>query len=248
MAGRDPLLALLPVPAIVAPADPSDALVTALGHQFRMPELLERALSHSSSVGEREADASYQRLEFLGDRVLSLVVAEMLFRRFETDNEGALARRHALMVDRDSLAEVARAIDLGRHVRMAPGEVEAGTRDRATVLADCCEAVIGALYLDGGLAVAARFVERHWAPRITAAPPRDAKTTLQEWAQARRLRLPRYRTVAVEGPAHGPLFTIEVEVDGLPPVRGQGNSKRLAEQIAAQRILDAIEERTRHDR
>lgn len=231
----------------MAPAGPPDALAAALGHEFRTPELLERALSHSSSVGEGPAGASYERLEFLGDRVLSLVVAEMLFRRFATDNEGALARRHALMVDRDSLAEVARAIDLGRYVRMAAGEAEAGTRDRATVLADCCEAVIGALYLDGGLAVAAHFIERHWEPRITETPPRDAKTTLQEWAQARRLRLPRYRTVEVEGPAHGPLFTVEAEVEGLPPVRAQGSSKRVAEQLAAQRILASIEERTRHD-
>jgi ribonuclease-3 len=218
-----------------------DDLMAVLGHRFAAPELLERALSHSSASGDRAAPMSYERLEFLGDRVLSLVVAEMLFRRFEHEREGLLARRLAAMVDRDSLVAVARAIGLGRFIKMSVGEAQAGTGDQPTVLADACEAVIGALYLDGGLPAAARFIEDQWAPQITPTPPRDPKTALQEWAQAQRRKLPHYRVVAVSGPPHNPLFTVEARVEPLPPVTAQGGSKRAAEQAAAHQLLELIE-------
>jgi len=220
---------------------PLDELMTVLGHRFAAPDMLERALSHSSASGDRAAPMSYERLEFLGDRVLSLVVTELLFRRFEHEREGPLARRLAALVDRDSLVAVAREIGLGRYIKMSPGEAQAGTRDQPTVLADACEAVIGALYLDGGLPAAAQFIERLWSPMVTPDPPRDPKTTLQEWAQSQRRKLPRYRVVDVSGPPHHPLFTVEVRVEPLPAVTAQGSSKRVAEQAAAQQLLALID-------
>lgn len=159
------------------------------------------ALTHPSAARPGEAP-SYERLEFLGDRVFGLIVADMLMTRFPDESEGDLARRHASLVSRDSLAIVARMLDLGRFVRMSAGEAGAGTGDSSSVLADSLEAVFGALYQDGGLVAATPVIERLWSPLIEAAPlpPREAKTALQEWAQARGLPLPDYRTVAEEGP------------------------------------------------
>src|SRR5207248_5711633 len=178
----------------------ADDLSATLGHRFARPALLTEALTHASALpsqrGRRGANRGpnqgYERLEFLGDRVLGLVIAELLWRRFPGEAEGALTRRHTQLVRRETLAEVARAIDLGRHLTLSPGEDVARTREVAGVLGDVCEAVIAALYLDGGLAAAERFIHRHWKSSVeaAAAPPRDPKTTLQEWAQARGHALP----------------------------------------------------------
>jgi len=221
-----------------------DALSVRLGHRFGRPALLRQALTHASGLARGRHGDSYERLEFLGDRVLSLVVAELLFDRFPDEREGEIARRHAALVRREALAEVAAGIDLGAAIRLSRGEAEAGGRDNPAILADACEAVIAALYLDGGLDSARRFIEGHWRPRIeaTARPPIDAKTTLQEWAQARSLPLPSYQEIGREGPDHEPLFTIEVSVDGHPPVRASGASKRAAEQAAAARLLHGLGE------
>lgn len=204
-----------------------------LGHCFADPPLLETALTHSSLAGH--GAESYERLEFLGDRVLGLVVADLLMELYPLEDEGDLARRHALLVDRDSLAQVAMQLDLGAALRMTDGEAAAGTRARASVLADAMEAVIGALYRDGGLAVAAPVVRRLWAPLAEACgtPPQDPKTALQEWAQARALPLPAYRTVSRSGPDHAPQFTVEVTVRGYEPARADGSSRRVAERAAA---------------
>jgi len=222
------------------PADSSDAFAAILGHTFSRADLLEMALTHPSAV--QPGEPSYERLEFLGDRVFGLVVADMLMTRFPDESEGDLARRHAVLVSRDSLAVVARMLDLGRFIRMSPGESGAGTADSATVLADSLEAVFGALYRDGGLNAAAPVIQRLWAPLVEAAPepPREAKTALQEWAQARGLPLPAYRTVREEGPPHKPVFTVEVTVGGEPSAVGTGGSKRIAEQEAARALLEAL--------
>ncbi len=224
------------------PARDPAALAERLGHRFARPELLVRALTHPSAAKHRGArDDSYERLEFLGDRVLGLIVADLLLARFPDEAEGALAVRHAELVRRETLAEVAGAIGLDAYLRLAKGEEAAGERHNPALLANACEAVIGALYLDGGLAVAWAFVERLWGARLEAEarPPQDAKTALQEWAQARALGLPKYREVGREGPAHEPYFTLEVEVAGAAaqPARGEGRSKRLAEQAAAACLL-----------
>jgi ribonuclease-3 len=225
-----------------AAADVAESLSERLGHRFARPELLIEALTHASAAGRtgrRGAARAYERLEFLGDRVLGLVVAELLYRRFPEEAEGPLTRRHTQLVRREALTEVARAIDLGRHLILSSGEEGARTREAGGVLADVCEAVIAALYLDGGLDAAARFIARHWEGRIAAdaMPPRDPKTALQEWAQARGRALPRYEAVKVEGPSHERRFTVEVRVAGLAPERAAGSSKRNAEIAAAAAVL-----------
>ena len=215
-----------------------------LAHDFTTDDLLTEALTHPSAMGRRGGKRRhYERLEFLGDRVLGLIVADLLWRRFPTEAEGELTRRHAHLVRREALAEVAHAVGFGRHLIVSKSEDAAGVRDNPRVLADVCEAVIAALYLDGGLAVAARFVERWWEPRLAAlgAPPRDPKTALQEWAQARGLPLPAYRTVPGDGPAHRRVFTVTVQVAGLPPATATGSSKRAAETAAAASALAALD-------
>jgi ribonuclease-3 len=206
--------------------------------------LLRQALIHPSTAAPDDgAGLSSERQEFLGDRVLGLVVAELLFHRFPDEAEGHLARRHAVLVSRRSLARVADGIGLARHIVLSPGEDGTGGRERPALLADICEAVIAALYLDGGLEPAAAFIRRHWRPLMDedAVPPKDVKTALQEWAQGRGLALPRYREVARAGPAHAPSFTVEVTVAGHPPATGSGPSKRAAEGAAAAALLARLE-------
>lgn len=213
-----------------------------LGHSFRHPDILRRAVTHASA--EPRAWNAYERLEFLGDRVLALVVAEQLLDRFPHEREGSIAKRHVSLVRRETLAEVAHTIGLGRYLIISRGEDEAGARASDTILSDAMEAVIGALYLDGELEAARRFILRHWNPllEMDRRPPQDPKTALQEWAQGRRLPLPHYVTVAQTGPAHAPEFTVEVQVEGQAPRRATGKSKRLAEQAAATAMLQEIGE------
>ena len=211
----------------------SEPLPVILQHAFDNPRLLEEALTHGSAAGPRGFD--YQRLEFLGDRVLSLVIAELLYKNFPRENEGKLARRYVALVRREALAEVAAKIGLGAHFILSQSEAESGGRENPSLLADVCEAVIAALYLDGGLEPAAAFIHRHWRPLMAReeTPPTDAKTSLQEWLQGRGLPLPVYRIVARTGPDHAPEFTIEVVAGDAPPATGRGLSRRAAEQRAA---------------
>jgi ribonuclease III len=221
------------------------ALAVVLDHQFSRPELLREALTHSSAHRRRSRDLrDYERLEFLGDRVLGLIIAEMLFARFPREAEGALTRRHASLVRREALTEVAKAAGLGDHILLSRGEEAAGARANSSVLADVCEAVIAALYLDGGLLAATKFVERWWQPQLSSlgvAPPRDPKAALQEWAQARGLPLPAYDTVGTSGPPHRRIFTVTVTVAGLAPATATGSSKRAAEVAAAALALSSVE-------
>jgi ribonuclease-3 len=171
--------------------------------------------------------------------VLGLVVAEMLYRTFGKEDEGAMAKRLAALVRQEGLAHVARSIDLGSHLILSRGEAEGGGRDNAATLADACESVIGAIYLDAGLDAARQFVERHWAELVAAdsKPPQDAKTALQEWAQAAGLPLPIYEVVESSGPPHDPTFTVEVRVSGKRTAQASGKSKRSAEQAAAASLM-----------
>lgn len=227
--------------------DREQAFTASLGHTFANRDLLREALTHRSAVDRqrgRNIDLRHgnERLEFLGDRVLSLAVADLLIRRFPDESEGELARRHAALVRAETLAEVARAIELGARLTLADSEEATGGRHKPAILADACEAVIGALYRDGGLPAAAAFVERYWTPRIEhdPKPPRDPKTALQEWAQGRGLPLPSYREVGREGPPHAPQFIMEVVVRGRAPAQGGGKTKREAERAAAIAMLDAL--------
>ncbi|MDF2766247.1 MAG: RNAse [Rhodospirillales bacterium] len=214
-------------------------LAETLGHRFAEPSLLRLAITHSSASGR--GLAANERLEFLGDRVLGLAIADLLYRRFSAEEEGHLARRFAVLVSRESLAQVAGQIGLAPYLALARGEEDSGGRANPAILADACEAVIAALYLDGGFQAAQRFIEREWAGLVEQdrRPPQDAKTALQEWSQAAGRKLPTYVVVASEGPAHEPLFTVEVRVEGLPPAVGTGRSKRAAEQVAAAEALRA---------
>ena len=183
-----------------------------------------------------------ERLEFLGDRVLSLVMAEVLLRRFPQAREGELSRRHAAMVRAETLVEIADAVGLGAHIRLGDSEKSPGGRVKPTILADALEALLGAIFLDAGYAAAAACVERLWGDRLSpnGEAPRDPKTALQEWVQARRLPLPEYRETGREGPAHAPVFVVDVAVLGRGTARGRGGSKREAERRAAAALLERL--------
>ena len=182
---------------------------------------------------------SNERMEFLGDRVLGLVVADMLLQAYGNSDEGELALRFNALVRKETCAEVALELDLGAALFMSAGEVQSGGRENKSILGDACEAVIAAIYLDGGFDEARNFVERFWRTRLInlKRPPRDAKSALQEWAQSLKLPTPRYVLVERSGPDHAPSFIISVEVGDRPPVSGQGLAKRNAEQAAAEAFL-----------
>ncbi len=223
--------------------DPVSDLEKNLGYYFRKPQLLEQALNHPSlaRTKNRRKDSN-QRMEFLGDRVLGLIVAEMLYEAFPDEEEGAMARRHTAMVRRESLSRVAGEIGLAAFVNMSPSEQDAGGRENPALLADACEAVIAAIYLDAGIASADKFIRRYWRPLMAenTAPPQDAKTALQEYVQSRGVGLPDYREVSRSGPPHEPIFSIEVSIEGEASVTATGNSKRVAEQAAAALLLDRL--------
>jgi ribonuclease-3 len=211
-----------------------------IGYHFADPALLDHALTHISALtGARNRAGSYQRLEFLGDHVLGLVVSDMLFRAFPKADEGELSRRLADLVRKEACAEVARAIDLGAAIKLGSSENNAGGRARTAILADVCEALIGAVFVEGGYPAAAALIERLWEARMRAParPLRDSKTVLQEWAQARGLPTPAYREVERRGPDHDPEFLVTVELPHQAPAEGLGRSKRAAEQAAAAAML-----------
>lgn len=214
-----------------------------LGHRFRDGELLTRALTHMSAVaGDRVGTHSYQRLEFVGDRVLGLVVADLLYRRFPGEDEGALAKRFNALVRRETCAAVATGLDLGTATYLGKSERGSGGRHKVAILADIAESVTAAVYLDGGFDAAFAFVARHWGPYLDAAPETaarlaDAKTVLQEWAQARGHPPPAYEVVERSGPDHAPRFVVRASVSSLEPALGEGGNKREGEQAAAAAIL-----------
>jgi ribonuclease-3 len=220
-----------------------EALEGRLHYHFKDRAGLVRALTHRSAVpGDQVAHESYQRHEFLGDRVLALVVAELLFETYPREEEGDLARRLNQLVCRDTCAEVALDLDLGSAVRLGNGERQSGGRRKSAILGDVAEAVIAAIYLDGGFDAARDFVLRNWKPRMEnlQGPLRDSKTLLQEWAQGRGKGLPVYTITDRSGPDHAPVFRVTVEIDGSLAGEGQGKSKRDAEQAAA---ADALSKR-----
>jgi ribonuclease-3 len=213
-------------------------LIQAIGHDFRDPSLIETALTHPGAAAHSSGPNRFERLEFLGDRVLGLIVADMLLRRFPSESEGALARRLADLAKQETLVTVACQIGIDKTLRLAKGE----SRDRSGPLADACEAVLGAIYLDGGIEPAARLIRACWGPLMeqSPAPPRDAKTALQEWAQGRGRPLPVYTIADRAGPDHEPAFVVRVSVDGFEPADGRGGSKRAAEQAAAAALLERL--------
>ena len=217
-----------------------DQLATKLGHVFKDGSLLERALTHASA----NTVCSNERLEFLGDRVLGLVIADRLHRVFPDDPEGALALKLNALVRRETCAAAAEAAGLSEHVILAASEAASGGRRKSALIAGVCEAVIAALYLDGSYDVARAFIERYWEPAFASLgnDMRDAKTALQEWAQARRA-VPVYKLLGRDGPDHAPRFVVEVHITEDEKAVGEGNSKREAEQAAAGALLARLDGR-----
>jgi len=221
-----------------------------LGHSFAAPGLLAEALTHRSAAhgrgarlrkGDRRGVGSNERLEFIGDRVLGLVMAEWLIERFPDEQEGELGPRHAHLVSRKVLSQIAVAAGLSQALAVAPNEARAGVGSQANVLADAMEASIGALFMDGGLEAARRFVRGAWRPAMEdlVLPPKDPKTGLQEWLMARRLPLPAYELVERSGRAHEPEFVIGVSACGQTGL-GRGGSKQSAERMAAAALLELL--------
>ena len=213
-------------------------LETVIGYQFAEKERLDRALTHSSARSAK--GSNYQRLEFLGDRVLGLCIAELLFQTFRDANEGELSVRLNQLVSAESCAMVADDLELHQFIRTGSDVKKITGKAMMNVRADVVESLIAAIYLDGGLEAARGFVLRHWKDRAVRADGarRDAKTELQEWAHAKFGIAPTYRTDDRSGPDHDPRFTVTVEISGIAPETGIDRSKRGAEQIAAMKLLE----------
>ena len=211
----------------------------ALGYRFKSEPTLERALTHASVRSVKNVRADNERLEFLGDRVLGLAIAEMLAEAFPESNEGDLARRFNRLVRGQTCARVARSIGLGKCLILSDSEAESGGRDKETILADAMEAVLGAVFIDAGFEKARMVIRQLWQANIEHAPQvsADPKSALQEWSQGQGLELPVYVEIARKGPDHAPRFTSEVRITGVAPARGEGASKRAAEQTAASALL-----------
>jgi ribonuclease III len=246
VAARNPLPAVVQPDRVSAsrgaaggPPDPRE-LERRLGYQFKERHLLREALTHGSATRmKRQRRRTNERLEFLGDRVVGLAAAELLIRRYPDEPEGALSSRLSGLVSEPALAEAARELGLGAWLEVARSEEEAGGRERPALLADALEAVMGAVYLDGGWEAAAAIARRCVEPRLETmvGPPRDAKTTLQEWTQSRGLGLPEYRVTGTSGPAHAPTFEVAASLGELASATATGGSKRAAEQAAAEQLL-----------
>jgi len=217
------------------------ALEARIGHKFTDPVLLATAFTHVSALkSSRKRGESYQRLEFLGDHVLGLIVSDMLYRAFPSADEGELSKRLADLVRKESCADVAKSLGLLDDIKLGAVGAGAGARLRKSVLGDICEAVIGAVFLDGGYEAASQFVVRNWTERMhkPRRPLRDPKTVLQEWAQGKGLPTPVYREIERTGPHHDPQFRVAVELPGLAPAEGFGGSKRAAEKLAASVMIE----------
>ena len=215
------------------------ALEQRLGHRFNDQALLSRALTHSSLSGGKNDIRDLERLEFLGDRVLGLLTAEELWRRYPKFEEGELAPRLNALVRKETCAKAALHFGVDQFVRMSEWEEESGGRKKKAILGDVMEALLGAIYIDGGLQSARDVFDQFWTPNLEdlSKAHRDAKTELQEWSQKKKLGTPDYHVRESDGPAHAPAFDIEVRVKGMAPARGKGRSKRAAQMEAARALL-----------
>lgn len=210
-----------------------------LGHRFDDQLLLARALTHSSLSGGNNSVRDLERLEFLGDRVLGLLTAEELWRRYPDFAEGAMAPRLNALVRKETCAKAALFFDIDKFIMMSEWEDESGGRKKKAILGDVMEALLGAVYIDGGLEAARRVYDQFWTPNLEdlSKAHRDAKTELQEWSQQKKLGTPDYQVKHADGPAHEPAFDIEVQVKGMKPASGKGRSKRAAQMAAARALL-----------
>lgn len=221
------------------------ALQARMDYQFNDKTLLTTALTHSSYGDGQRKVINYERLEFLGDRVLGLLTADMLYHAKE-EAEGGMARRLNALVRKETCAHVARIIGLGEALLISASEDKQGGRDKNSILGDACESILGAIYLDGGMVPALAFYEAHWSEeieRVLAKSAKDPKTELQERASAVVCGAPVYTVLEQTGPDHRPLFVIEVCVDKIGSAQGTGKSKKVAERFAALHLLEAWPDR-----
>lgn len=211
-----------------------------LGYSFKDKHILERALTHSST----KDDYNYQRLEFLGDRVLGLVIAHALFTTFRGEDEGGLAKRHTALVQGRTLSIIGQAHDIGEYIILSEAERGAGGQMNENIIADVVEALLGAIYIDGGYDVAQKVILKLWGDNIHTMEqaPQDPKTELQEWLQARGSPVPSYEIVDKSGPDHAPSFVIEVRAEGFDPITAEGPSRRQAEKTAARSLLKIVKQ------
>lgn len=211
-----------------------------LGYYFSNPDYLDRALTHSSKGIE-----NYERLEFLGDRVLGLVIAEILYRCFPFEKEGSLARRHSALACTETLAKIARDLDVPTIVIASSAELASGGNKQDNLLADCMEAIIGAIFIDKGYIPCQEVITSLWGDRIytLSQPPVDSKTALQEWAQARALPIPHYEMIERTGPDHAPQFKMRVTIQGIEPMEAFGGTRRAAEKQVAQMMIDNLQDK-----
>lgn len=219
------------------------ALIDRIGYAWQNSAWLDVALNHPSMAGERgESGIAYQRQEFLGDRVLSLVISEMLLDHFTDEHEGDIAKRHSALVQARALALVAKECGLDLALSLSTGEENGGGRENPSLLADACEALIAGLYRDGGMDAAENFIRSYWTNLLTAklSPPIDPKTALQEYSQAHGLGLPEYEVASQKGPAHAPYFVIEAKLSDGRSAAGEGTSKRIATKAAAAALMQQI--------
>lgn len=218
------------------------SLQSLLGYKFIETVYINRAMTHSSAHHQSDG-LDYERLEFLGDRVVNLVVADLLFSMFRDEKEGALAKRHTALVRTETLAEMAKELNLGDYVVLSDAERKAGGAENDNILADIMEAVTAAIYLDGGFIAAKSFVERALGNRLhdMVEPPRDPKTSLQEWSQANDLGLPTYDVIGQSGPDHAPEFIVQVSLNGHAPQTATSTSKKRAEKDAAEKMLNNLQ-------
>lgn len=209
-----------------------------LGYRFQDENLLLIALTHTS----KSLEENYERLEFLGDRVLGFIIAYFLYKEFLTESEGTLARRFTNLVRQETLAEIAQNMGLPNYIRLSWGEQKSRGHYKESVLSDCCESLLAAIYLDGGIEAVQHVIEKFWKPYIylSDSAKKDAKSMLQELAQGEGKPLPEYKVENVTGPSHSPNYTVEVKVEGYSPIKGEGPSKRAAEQAAAEALLQAL--------
>jgi len=213
-----------------------------LNYEFRNRSLALESLTHPSHESHSQGARSYERMEFLGDSVLALIVSDILFHKFPNEPEGDLAKRRSALVCWESLADVAKTLHLDRHLLLGHGEEINCGRENIANLENCFEAIIGAIFLDGGIEPATKFVTEIFEPlaNLFKEPPKDPKTALQEWAQARGLPIPEYKTISETGPSHAPIFIIEVSVENNGNSRAEGSSKKAAAKEAALKLLEQL--------
>lgn len=228
---------------MVDPKNTYDPLQKKIDYKFNDLSILRQSLRHKSI--SYDGDGGYERMEFLGDRVLGFVISNLLYHAFPEEREGSLAKRFSALVRGETCCLVAQKIDLGQYVQMAKSEEEYGGRESESLLADCCEALIAAIFLDGGIEKAQKFILRYWTPFLNNQEtlPEDPKTALQEWAQARSKNLPEYKIVNEEGPSHDKRFTMIVCLDGHQSSPFTDGSKKKAQRKAAKDLLKKLRQK-----